>query len=261
MEDTENLTKVCHNCQSEILTSNHYCNYCGQTQNAEEIETAGFKWSNLQQLALFFVVQVLLCITPAIIKENSIFFNLSLDVVMAITTLIFFGYSWAENKYLLKWPAFSLKKLLLFIVIASLASVIVQYLVTHLNLILWNKTQSYYDTFSGHPYGKYLMILSIAIFPALFEELAYRGYLMQKLINIFDEKQAIYISSFIFFIMHFSLISFFWLLPFAITLGFIRIREKTIWYGVIIHFIFNLTACLYELVDYDELQHLLNSLQ
>ncbi|WP_316803304.1 type II CAAX endopeptidase family protein [Pedobacter nototheniae] len=259
MEETESLTKVCHNCQSEILFSNHYCNNCGQQQNPAEVETVSFGWPNLKQIALFFAVQVLLCIIPSIIKVHTISSILYLDIMLALTTLMFFGYSWRENKHILKWPAFSFTKLIVFIVVAALASVTVQYLVIHLNLLIWHKTQYYHSIFSYHPYGKSLMILSVAVFPALFEELAFRGYLMQKLTGILDDKQAIYISSFIFFIMHFSMISFFWLLPFAIILGFIRVKEKTIWYGVIIHFVFNLTACLYELASFDELQNLLDA--
>lgn len=261
MNEVEGSIRICPNCQSGIPVSNHYCNNCGQQQNSAEIETVRKGWPNLQQTALFFIVQILLCLTPLFIDTGSISNTLYLDVIMALITLIFFGYSWSENKYLLKWPDFSLQKLLLFIVVAALASVIVQYVVTHLNLSIWNKTNNYYDTFSMHPYGKYLMILSIAIFPALFEELAFRGYLMQKLTIILDGKQAVYISSFMFFIMHFSMISFFWLLPFAIVIGFIRLKEKTIWYGVIIHFIFNLTACLYELANTDELNNILESLK
>lgn len=167
---------------------------------------------------------------------------------MAIVALAFFGYNWTESKYLLKWPDFSIKKLVLFIILTILASTIVQFLVGHLNQIIFNKETSHYTLYKPYTYGKYLMILSTAIFPALFEELAYRGYLMQKLLNVLDRKEAIYLSSILFFMIHFSFISFFWLLPFAILLAYIRMKEQTIWYGVVIHFTFNLTACLWSTI-------------
>ena len=258
MNEIEPLITVCNNCQSEILKSNHYCNNCGQQQNSGEIETVSKGWPNLQEIALFFIIQILLCLTPTIVDTESISNTFCLDIIMAIITLIFFGWSWEENKYLLRWPNFSITKLILFIAAAFVASVVVQYLVINLNLIVWHKSSEYYAIFSYHPYGKYLMILSMAIFPALFEELAFRGYLMQKLTTILDGKQAVYISSFLFFIMHFSMVSFFWLLPFAIVLGFIRLKQKTIWYGVFIHFTFNLTACLYELASNGELTNILD---
>ncbi|MFW0715482.1 CPBP family intramembrane glutamic endopeptidase [Pedobacter sp. N23S346] len=130
-----------------------------------------------------------------------------------------------------------------------LGSITVQFLIGHLNLILFNKDYSFYEPFRSHPYGKILMIISIAVFPAIFEEMAFRGFVMEKLTKVVDNQQAIYISSFMFFIIHFSLVSVFWLLPFAILLGYLRIKEKTIWYGIAIHFLFNLTACLGEIFN------------
>jgi len=84
--------------------------------------------------------------------------------------------------------------------------------------------------------------------PALFEELGYRGYMLQTLLKVAEPDQAIYISAFLFAIIHMSFISLFWLIPFALFLGFVRIKEGTLWYGILIHFCFNLTACMFELL-------------
>ena len=91
-----------------------------------------------------------------------------------------------------------------------------------------------------------LVSVLVAVLPAIFEELAYRGIILQGLFKLAEERQAIFISAFLFAIIHMSFISFFWLLPFAIWLGNVRLKEKTIWYGVLIHFFFNLTACFFE---------------
>jgi membrane protease YdiL (CAAX protease family) len=80
--------------------------------------------------------------------------------------------------------------------------------------------------------------------PALFEELAYRGFVLGKLLLVVDKKQAIFISAFIFAIMHMSVLSLFWLVPFALPLAYVRIKENTVWYGIFIHFSFNCTACI-----------------
>jgi len=93
------------------------------------------------------------------------------------------------------------------------------------------------------------MIFLVAFLPAIFEELAYRGVILFCLTKITFERQAILIAAFLFAVVHMSFISFFWLLPFAIWLGNIRLREKTIWYGIVIHFCFNLTACLVEFYE------------
>ena len=97
------------------------------------------------------------------------------------------------------------------------------------------------------------MVITIALLPALFEELAYRGYLMEKLLCVFERKESMYISSLLFFLVHFSMTSFFWMLPFAILLAWIRLRENTLWSGVVIHFFFNLTSCFMEWISYADL--------
>jgi len=247
LDPNTNTFKICQGCQAQILDTNRYCNICGFVQNQEELDSINSKWINLKQVALFFIIQIACCLLPLAVEDKNISAIMGLDIIFAIISLIFFIYNWEENSFLLKWNSFSFKKLIVFISLAFSASLAVQFLVGHLNVIIFNKEYSYYDSFRYHQYGKYLMILSIALFPAIFEELAFRGFLMQKLVKVFDDKQAIYISSFMFFIIHFSVISVFWLLPFAILLGYVRNKEKTIWYGVIIHFTFNLVACLTEL--------------
>ena len=94
------------------------------------------------------------------------------------------------------------------------------------------------------------MIFFVAVMPALFEELGYRGFLLQKLLQVVDKRQAIFISAFMFSIMHISFISLFWLFPFALFLAYIRFKENTLWYGVVFHFTFNLTVCLSELYHF-----------
>ena len=65
--------------------------------------------------------------------------------------------------------------------------------------------------------------------PAIFEELGFRGFLLSNLLKITEVDQAVYVSAFLFAIIHLSFISLFWLIPFALFLGFTRIKEQTIW--------------------------------
>jgi membrane protease YdiL (CAAX protease family) len=90
------------------------------------------------------------------------------------------------------------------------------------------------------------MLLMIAVQPAIIEELGYRGLIMSQLSKIVDSKQVIFISAFVFALIHLSIFSMLWIVPFAIMLGYIKEKEQTIWYGVLIHFTFNATACLTE---------------
>ena len=86
--------------------------------------------------------------------------------------------------------------------------------------------------------------------PAIFEELGFRGFLLSNLLKITEVDQAVYVSAFLFAIIHLSFISLFWLIPFALFLGFTRIKEQTIWYGVIFHFTFNCTSEILSLLKH-----------
>lgn len=253
MEAQGDQFTICSNCQYQISSAHHFCRNCGQQLNHKEFKQLGNKKSQLNQIFLFFSIELCFCITALLIQEHTIGLSIFLDIAMAITAVLFFGYNWDETKSTLKWSSFSFKKILLIVPLTVISSYLVQFIVAHLNHIVFNETYTFYATYAQLPYGNYIMVVSVALFPALFEELAYRGFLIQKLLNIVDKKEAMYISSILFFFVHFSMTSFFWMLPFAILLAYVRLKENTLWYGVVIHFFFNLTACLVETYNFDGL--------
>ncbi|WP_316842438.1 type II CAAX endopeptidase family protein [Pedobacter gandavensis] len=244
MEDFNSLQ--CEHCAQPGKAGNKFCPGCGSPQVQQEI-SAAHKWSNIQGMALFFAVELIICLSALIIKKSSLATEIFFQGLLAFSAIAFFLSDWKDNKSLLKWSSFSLKKIIVIVLLTTLSAVIVHFLVELLNDELFNQRQSYYSPYSSYKYSKFLMIFFMAICPAIFEELAYRGYLLGKLLKVVDRNEAIYISSALFFLIHFSFFSFFWLLPFAMILAFLRIKENTLWYGIIIHFTFNLTACLVEL--------------
>lgn len=247
MEPQDTGLKICPHCKLEIPSSSNFCKFCGQPQNYQEQLASSNKKKSFKQGAVFIGLVLAFCLLSQIIQQPSLGVTIFLDVAFAILTLLFFTATWTENKHLLRWPNFSIRKLLLIVVLTPLASLVVQILVTLLNEYILGAHYSYESTYSGHPYGKYIMVVSIAVFPAIFEELGFRGYLMQKLLDILDQKEAIYITSFLFFLMHLSLLSFFWMLPLSLVLAKMRLKENTLWYGIVMHFLFNFTSCLFNI--------------
>ena len=250
MENEVPEIRLCSNCHNEILGDGNFCRNCGQAHNHEEVAYYSNKWKNLQQVALFFAIEIVLCVSGYLIEDITLNISLFYDLTFAVASVWFFTANWQENKILLKWPNFSFPKLIGLIVATIIASFIVQLLVGYLNEFVFQKDYSFYFVYAGHEYGNYIMIVSVALFPALFEELAYRGFLMQKLLRVVETREAIYITTILFFLIHFSMISFFWMLPFAFLLAYVRIKTNTLWYGVVMHFFFNLTACLVEIYTY-----------
>lgn len=169
------------------------------------------------------------------------------NLFTALVTGYFIKLNWSVIQNALSWRKFNWKKLLVYGFSAIISAILVYYATGWLNHKIFYTSYNYYLFFKPHHYSIALMVLFTAILPAFLEELAYRGYLLQTLSKVMDGQQAIFITSVLFALVHLSFLSLFWLIPFALWLGFIAFKENTIWYGVLIHFLFNLTACIFEI--------------
>jgi membrane protease YdiL (CAAX protease family) len=249
-EDQNFTNKIpCTGCQELIAPGIKFCNHCGATQSAKTTEQSAHQWLLLKQAAAFYAIYIVICMLSAFVDAlKTIGWMLVFEVVVAGTAVIFFAYNWADNKRLLVWRNFSWQKLAAYGGIAMLGSFLVHYSAGWLNVTIFSKEEHYYSFFAGKYAAMAWIIFFTAVTPALFEELGFRGYLLQILLKVVDKDQAVYISAFLFAIIHLSFVSLFWLIPFALFIGYARVREDTLWYGVFFHFCFNLTACLFELL-------------
>ena len=110
------------------------------------------------------------------------------------------------------------------------------------------------------PMGIFLNILSTAAVPALIEEMALRGIVMQPL-RRYGDWYAIICSSLIFGLMHCNLVQ----IPFAfiagIAIGYAVIVTESLWTGVIIHFCNNafsvVVSMIYEFYGENSPQYML----
>jgi uncharacterized protein len=240
--------KHCTECSRQVSAESRFCAYCGFPLHDDLDETGTEKWQVIKQVGLFFSIEAIICCSASFINVfKTLSWGITAKVTLAIVAITFFCTGWSKFKFLLTWKSFSLIKLLGCCVAAVLGSVIIGFLASQLNQSLFSHTFSYYAFYANYKYGEEVAILFIAVMPALFEELAYRGFLLGKLTEIVDKRQAIFISSFLFAIMHMSFISLFWLIPFGLLLGFIRLKEKTLWYGIFFHFTFNFTTTLIDI--------------
>lgn len=239
---------TCSQCGGEVRLNSKFCNYCGSRLSANS-DDFGKSWTRLKEAALFYGIDIVACCLASFVGIfKTLGWSLFFDILMAISAILFFAYNWSENKHLLKWKSFSFLKLSGYAAIAICCSVIVHYSVGWLNVVIFNKDENYFELLRGNLAAEVFLIFFTAVMPALFEELGYRGYLLQNLLRIADKDQAIYITSFLFAIIHMSFISLFWLIPFALFLGYTRVKENTLWYGIFIHFFFNLTACVFQIL-------------
>jgi membrane protease YdiL (CAAX protease family) len=245
----EAVLPCCVNCNQALTAGGRFCSHCGAEQGARDPAEASQKWNNIRQILLFFLVEALICCVASFVPAfHTLRWSIIVSGLLAIVAVVFFVLNWTACRTLLVWHNFSLSRLLGYCAMAVAGSFVVSFFADSLNRILFSKHFSYYAFYEPHKHGKELVIFFVAVMPAVFEELAYRGFLLGKLLLVTEKKQAIFISAFLFAIMHTSAISLVWLIPFAILIGYVRVRQNTIWYGVCVHFCFNFTVCATEIL-------------
>jgi membrane protease YdiL (CAAX protease family) len=238
----------CINCDKPLGTAGNFCPQCGCAQIATNPGVATVKWDSIRKILLFFLIDAVICCTASFIDVfQTLYWSIAVDIMLAIVAVTFFVLNWSSYRSILIWHNFSFMRLLGYCAISVAVSVIVGFFADWLNDSLFSRHFSYYAFYAPYKHGKELAIFFVAVMPALFEELGYRGFLLGSLLTITEKKQGIFISAFLFGIMHTSFISLFWLIPFGLWQGYIRVKQNTIWYGVCIHFCFNFTVCITEI--------------
>ncbi len=238
---------VCQYCNSAVTADMLYCSNCGQSQAVIEFDHESNSEGSLASTFIFYALLLGICLISGFVTDP---FDLQSDIILSLSmTAVAVTWALAERKTvfpLFRWPKFSLVKLLAYSALTVVGSIAVNYTVSWLNLALFDTDFSMTETYLSEPYGKWLAILMIGVFPAVVEEVSFRGVVQGKLMQVMPAAQALLVTAFLFSILHLSVISLFWLIPFSILLGRIRMKENTLWYGIVIHFVFNTTACIIE---------------
>jgi membrane protease YdiL (CAAX protease family) len=173
--------------------------------------------------------------------------------VLAVITLGFVGLNWAGIKPVLKFRNFSWVTLWGVVVLSAASSFLVSFAVKELNGTFFHSDVNYYDPYRSYTFPTFVMIYSIAIMPAVFEELAFRGIMYNYCANFLDERLVVAVTAFLFAVMHLSIVSLVWLIPFGFFIANLRRKYNTLWYGIVFHFVFNLVACIFDLYRQGEL--------
>lgn len=239
---------ICNECKSPVLEDHRYCYNCGNFLAGDSATISIFNNYHLRQIFYFYFLYLAICL---LVKHNTWFKSYDqlfwVELVLAIVTIKFAWLNKGAIKPVLKFNNFKWYRLLGVILIAALGSFLVSYGVQELNINFFRTQISYYTAYKIYTYPTLVMLYSIAIMPAIFEELAFRGVMYNYCSNFLDEKLVVAVTAFLFATMHLSLISLVWLIPFGFFIGNLRRKYNTLWYGFIFHFTFNLTACVFDL--------------
>lgn len=107
-----------------------------------------------------------------------------------------------------------------------------------------------FDKMLSSPWGVIGVVLSVCLMPALFEELIFRGLILQGLASKFKPFFAIFLSSLAFSLMHMSPAQTIHQFLLGMALGYIVLATKSIWSGTLLHFFNNLWAVILEALLY-----------
>lgn len=242
----------CPCCEQPVREGVRYCPHCGAYQQAEK--TGAFNSVALRSVLIYYFVTLIICL---LVKLDSVVSNvydlMAAYAVDAVVTITFAVLNFNELKNL-----FNVRKvkpaLMLAMVPAACASALaVNVFAEGVNRNLFNAEEYFYYFYQTMDNPVLWMVIMIAVFPAIFEELAFRGFLHNHVRKLVDWRATLLITAFLFALMHLTVFSFIWLFPFGWLLAWLRHKHESLWYGIIFHFIFNLTAIFYELWSLDVL--------
>jgi hypothetical protein len=97
----------------------------------------------------------------------------------------------------------------------------------------------YSQQFQQDGYGWNIVVLLIAVQPAIFEELAFRGVIQTSLAGVLGSTEALWVTALMFGILHLSIVSLPHLLVMGLALGLLRKRTGSLYPGMLLHFAHN----------------------
>jgi membrane protease YdiL (CAAX protease family) len=104
----------------------------------------------------------------------------------------------------------------------------------------------YLDSFERDGYGPMAAVIAICVFPAIFEELSFRGVILTSLQRVLSNREAMLVSALMFAVLHLSVLSLPHLFLLGAILAWLRVRTGSLFPGMLLHFTHNLLCILVE---------------
>jgi membrane protease YdiL (CAAX protease family) len=95
-------------------------------------------------------------------------------------------------------------------------------------------------------YGMFAVIVLICVMPGLFEELAFRGVIIEAFRPALSQREVILVSALMFMVLHVQVGMFPHTLLLGLVLGWMRFRSGSLLPGILLHFTHNLLSVLLE---------------
>jgi membrane protease YdiL (CAAX protease family) len=239
----------CHNCQTTFHNAARYCSKCGESL----LTKTPFDYnSHIKKISVFFFVLLTYVAAIHFIEFASNYTHILLiDLIFGVIILAFYFIDFKTINKLFSFKGLKISLLIKILIAAPICAIIVSFIADLMNQSLFDKSQlTYYNQFIDSPAPILLSIISIGLFPAIFEEIAFRGIVFNHLTKITGLKSTIFISAILFTILHLSILSALWIFPIGLVFGYFRAKYRSIWYGIVGHLVYNSSIVMLEILNF-----------
>lgn len=188
------------------------------------------------------------------INSVDFYFTISLILQWLLASILILIILYFEDKFsyfreLFKIPNLKQSSFLILFVLILDFILITIYLLIY-DFILGTPSDGSYDEITASTYGLLLLFVAIAVAAPIFEEILFRGYILDKIRNLYSDNFTIFSSGFLFGMMHWDVLA---PLDFAQTgaamiggflYAWLRIKTGSLWPSIICHSIWNGTIFL-----------------
>lgn len=194
------------------------------------------------------------------IQFNNILHNTWFNLIYAIVSfggllLLWFGYNKLENmeikatniNFNLKWHNY-----LIAVVVGLVMLFGVQYFIGCVDdlLVMIGYPVNNTSAFVLNNFGTFaIAVISSALFPAIVEEIIFRGVVLGGLRSRFKDWQAILLSALMFALMHLSIQQFVYQFMLGAVMAWIAIKSRSIVASMVVHFTNNFTVLLFAYLE------------
>lgn len=239
------MEKFCNSCGEFLFEESKFCSKCGKQVQQGYLE---IRTQSLNIIITFYVTFLVFALVSFYLKnenEVSLFTEGAIESAFAGLVIGFCVFDYKNILNLYKLPKAHIGVWIFTFIFPIYSSFFVYFFIEFVNsFVLEVETINYIETYSYSGYPLFWAFIFVVILPPIFEELAFRGFLFNQLQKVTNNSVTVIATAFIFALVHFSFISFIWIFPFGIVLGYLRSKYKTLWLGIVIHFAHNLIIIL-----------------
>lgn len=240
---------TCTSCGAVLAQRDQFCSNCGKPVVNES--PAGMKQDVFQILQPLLAYYSITLVILSVYKFTSLFPEgfegmVLVSAIDIIVVLVFWAMSFNEVKPLFSYTDVRSSVMILTIVSAVLGGILIHFLADVIQVSITEDVFYNPYLFEDTRWPFALATLFICVQPAVFEEVAFRGFIFNSLQKLTPGMSAVYISSFVFGIIHMSIVSLIWLVPIGLSFAILRLRYQTLWYGIVGHFVYNFTITVLE---------------